>query len=70
MAARRIALVHAMQGSIGPSVRAFQRVWPEAHLQHIVDDTLSTDVVTTGLDESMDKRFMALADYARLSDGA
>jgi hypothetical protein len=59
-----------MQGSIGPSVRAFQRVWPEAHLQHIVDDTLSTDVVTTGLDESMDKRFMALADYARLSDGA
>lgn len=40
-------------------------VWPEANLQNIIDDSLSVDVGTTGLDEAMDKRFMDLANYAR-----
>ena len=67
MAARvpRIALVHAMQGSIPPTALAFSKVWPEANCQNIVDDSLSIDVGQTGLDESMDNRFLSLAGYAR-----
>lgn len=61
----RIGLIHAMQGSIVPTRRAFDAVWPQATLQNIMDDTLSVDVQTTGLDAAMDRRFSNLANYAR-----
>jgi hypothetical protein len=63
----RIACIHAMQGSISPTKRAFDAVWPEAARQNILDDTLSTDVQCTGLDAAMDRRFAELAHYARAS---
>ena len=61
---RRIALIHAMQGSIAPTRRAFEAVWPSAVCQNICDDSLSVDVGVTGLDAAMDKRFLDLVDYA------
>lgn len=54
-----------MQGSVGPNTRAFKHVWPEAQIQNIVDDSLSTDVHSTGLSASMDRRFESLAAYAK-----
>ena len=39
-------------------------------LQHIVDDSLSRDVAVTGLDASMDRRFLSLAEYATRECGA
>ena len=65
---RRIALVHAMQGSIAPTRRAFDTVWPEAICQNLVDDMLSVDVGTTGLNVAMDKRFLDLLQYSRSCD--
>jgi hypothetical protein len=64
-AGKRIGLIHAMRGSVGPTMLAFEKVWPEANLQNIVDDSLSVDVGITGLDDAMDDRFMNLAEYAR-----
>ena len=61
----RIACIHAMQGSIGPTKRAFDAVWPEAERHNILDDALSVDVQYTGLDAAMDRRFAELAQYAR-----
>lgn len=57
-----------MQGSVAPTLKAFNEVWPEAQLQNIVDDSLSVDVAQTGLDEKMDSRFRSLATYARACD--
>jgi hypothetical protein len=54
-----------MQGSIGPTKRAFDAVWPEAERHNILDDALSLDVQYTGLDAAMDRRFAELAQYAR-----
>jgi Asp/Glu/hydantoin racemase len=60
----RIGLIHAMRNSMIPSQRAFDSIWPEATVQNIMDDSLSVDVATTGLDASMDRRFESLATYA------
>jgi len=40
----RIALIHALQHSIQPIEQAFARLWPEAELANLLDDTLSTDL--------------------------
>lgn len=62
---RRVALIHAMQPSIGSTLPAFERHWPEAELVHLLDDSLARDVGKTGIDESMARRFVTLARYAR-----
>jgi Asp/Glu/hydantoin racemase len=62
--APRIGLIHAMKNSMIPSQRAFDTLWPEATVQNIMDESLSIDVTTTGLDISMDRRFESLATYA------
>mmetsp|Transcript_139651 Transcript_139651/g.348247 ORF Transcript_139651/g.348247 Transcript_139651/m.348247 type:complete len:253 (+) Transcript_139651:88-846(+) len=65
----RLALIHAMQPSIASSIPAFQQLWPEAELVHLMDDSLARDVGRTGLDESMSKRFQALGRYAHDAAG-
>ena len=66
----RISLIHAMAPSIPPIVAAFQRLWPEASLMNLLDDSLAPDLARDGtLTPAMTERFLGLARYAR-STGA
>ena len=67
----RIALIHALTHSIVPINSAFDRLWPEAARQNLLDDSLSADLAANGgtLDEAMHERFTTLADYV-VSSGA
>mmetsp|Transcript_17600 Transcript_17600/g.23046 ORF Transcript_17600/g.23046 Transcript_17600/m.23046 type:complete len:151 (-) Transcript_17600:1929-2381(-) len=60
----KVACIHAMQLSIRPTETAFINHFPEATVVNILDDSLSTDVSITGLDESMHDRFSKLGEYA------
>jgi Asp/Glu/hydantoin racemase len=61
----RIALIHALRHSIDPINVAFARMWPEATLVNLLDDSLSADLAKGAPLESMTKRFLTLARYAR-----
>lgn len=62
----RIALIHALKHSITPVEEAFGRLWPEARLANLLDDSLSADLARDGeLTRAMTDRFLALARYAR-----
>ncbi len=66
----RIALIHALSHSIAPTADAFRRLWPDASLMNLLDDSLSADLARDGtLTPAMTDRFLALARYAR-STGA
>lgn len=66
----RIALVHALIHSMPPIKEAFHRLWPEAALQNILDDTLSSDLLRSGrITKAMHARFLSLTEYA-LANGA
>lgn len=66
----RISLIHALRPSIDPIEDAFARLWPEAELQNLIDDSLSRDLARTGrLDDPMVQRFLTLGRYAK-STGA
>jgi len=61
----RITLIHALRPSIDPIQEAFARLWPDAQLRNIVDDSLSRDLARAGrLEESMIRRFVDLGRYA------
>ena len=62
----RIALIHALTHSIVPINSAFERLWPDASRQNLLDDSLSADLATNGgtLDEAMHQRFETLSNYA------
>lgn len=62
----RITLIHAMSASIPPIEQAFGRLWPEAALMNLLDDSLAPDLARDGvLTPAMTERFLALARYAR-----
>src|SRR3954449_1089662 len=66
----RIALVHALKHSIAPSEASFVRLWPEARLMNLLDDSLSADLARDGrLTAAMTGRFLWLGRYA-VSTGA
>ena len=44
----RITLIHAMRASIPPIEAAFGRLWPEARLANLLDDSLAADLAATG----------------------
>jgi hypothetical protein len=57
-----------MAASIPPIEAAFRRLWPEAALMNLLDDSLAPDLARDGrLTPAMMERFLALARYARLS---
>ncbi|HEX2942739.1 MAG TPA: aspartate/glutamate racemase family protein [Rhodopila sp.] len=59
-----------MSPSIPPIVAAFRRLWPEAALMNLLDDSLAADLARDGaLTPAMTDRFLALARYAH-STGA
>jgi len=61
----RIALIHALKHSIAPVEAAFTRLWPQARLMNLLDDSLSADLARDGkLTDAMTGRFLALGDYA------
>jgi hypothetical protein len=61
----RIALIHALKPSIPAIEEAFGRLWPEARLMNLLDDSLSADLAAEGsLTPGMTQRFLTLARYA------
>lgn len=61
----RIALIHALKHSIAPIEAAFARLWPQARLANLLDDSLSADLARDGaLTPAMTERFLTLARYA------
>ena len=62
----RIALIHALRHSPPPIEAAFARLWPEARLMNLLDDSLSADLARDGgISEAMTGRFLSLARYAK-----
>ena len=61
----RICLIHAVRVAIDPVTEAFARLWPEAELMNLLDDSLSVDHQRDGiLTPKMTERFQTLAQYA------
>ena len=61
----RITLIHALKHSIVPIEDSFARLWPDAVLMNLVDDSLSADLARDGqLTAAMTDRFLALGRYA------
>lgn len=62
---KRIALIHALRHSPPPVEAAFARLWPEAALMNLMDDSLSADLARDGrLTPAMTERFLILGRYA------
>jgi hypothetical protein len=63
----RIALIHATALAIAPVNDAFARLWPQATLMNLLDDSLSADHARNNgaLTEPMRQRFIQLAHYAK-----
>src|SRR3954471_32514 len=65
MSTMRITLIHALKHSIVPIETSFARLWPDATLMNLVDDSLSADLARDGrLTDTMSKRFVSLGRYA------
>jgi hypothetical protein len=64
----RIALIHALRHSIAPIEAAFARLWPQARLMNLLDDSLSADLARDGkLTDTMTGRFLTLGNYAAVT---
>src|SRR5882762_2550091 len=61
----RITLVHALKHSIQPIEASFAKLWPDARLMNLMDDSLSADLARDGgLSDAMTGRFLGLGCYA------
>lgn len=61
----RIALIHAVTVAVEPVQEAFLRLWPDAEVVNLLDDSLSPDRARDGeLTRAMSARIGALGDYA------
>jgi Asp/Glu/hydantoin racemase len=61
----RITLIHALKHSVAPIEAAFARLWSEAVLMNLLDDSLSADLAREGrLTPAMTERFLTLGRYA------
>jgi Asp/Glu/hydantoin racemase len=60
----RIALIHALKHSIVPIEASFARLWPDAKLMNLLDDSLSSDLARDGkLSDAMTERFLKIGRY-------
>lgn len=65
MTAKRIFLIHATSVAIEPINQAFAKLWPEAQLTNLLDDSLSQDLAVAGrVTDELKQRFLSLAHYA------
>jgi Asp/Glu/hydantoin racemase len=61
----RITLVHALKHSVAPIEASFARLWPDASLMNLLDDSLSADLARDrSLTVAMSERFLLLGRYA------
>ena len=61
----RIGLIHATPLAVAPIAAAFERLWPQAQLHNVLDDSLSQDRARDGqLTPAMTQRFIDLTGYA------
>jgi Asp/Glu/hydantoin racemase len=61
----RITLIHALKHSIVPIEASFAKLWPDARLMNLLDDSLSADLARDGdLTDGMTERFQKLGRYA------
>lgn len=66
MSTKRVFLIHATPVAVAPINEAFARLWPEAELCNLLEDSLSRDLRSAGsVTDALKQRFMALARYAR-----
>lgn len=67
---KKIALIHAVDIAIEPIKEAFRMGWPEAHIVHLWDESLSIERAKTAeLTPALHQRANALFELAKL-DGA
>jgi Asp/Glu/hydantoin racemase len=60
----RIALIHATPVAIEPICATFKRLWPQAVVTNLLEDSLAPDLATAGrLELAMINRFCTLAKY-------
>jgi len=60
----RIALIHALKHSIVPIEASFAKLWPDARLMNLLDDSLSADLTRDGtLTDAMTERFLQIGRY-------
>ena len=63
----RITLIHALKHSIVPIETSFAKLWPEARLMNLLDDSLSADLARDGgLSDAMTERFLEPRPLCRL----
>lgn len=61
----RIFLIHATPLAIAPINDSFKKLWPEARLCNLLDDSLTADLQKAGeINQALTKRFIKLARYA------
>src|SRR6201997_3073931 len=61
----RIALIHALKHSLAPIAASFAKLWPDARLMNLLDDSLSADLARDGrLTDAMTERFLSIGRYA------
>ena len=61
----RIFLIHATPLAIAAINDSFRKLWPEARLANLLDDSLTADLQQAGkIDRSLTDRFIKLARYA------
>jgi hypothetical protein len=49
-----IAIIHAVRVAVSPIEKTFERLWPDAKLVNILDETLSRDLAKTGASTAWD----------------
>src|SRR5689334_22791129 len=65
---RRISLIHATPLAIEPVRASFTRLWPQARVTNLLEDSLSDDLSASGqLTAGLEARFVALGRYAVLT---
>jgi len=63
----RIALIHATPVAIDPICSTFKRLWPQARVTNLLDDSLSADLAAAGeLNQAIIDRFCVLAKYVEV----
>lgn len=61
----RIFLIHATHVAIPDVNESFTRLWPDAGVSNLLDDSLPVDLEQAGqIDDAFNKRFLSLAEYA------
>lgn len=61
----RIALIHAMPVAIEPVCNTFRRLWPQAQVTNLLEDSLAADLAAAGrIDQKMIDRFCTLSKYS------